>query len=112
MYGLEFKELKTTDDATADALKDGTVQVGNLFTTDPTIVVNDLVALQDPKNVFGAQNVTPLVNKADRTPPCDALNAVSAKLDTPGLVALMKRVAVDKDDPDVAKDWLTQNALL
>ncbi|WP_323189379.1 glycine betaine ABC transporter substrate-binding protein [Kitasatospora sp. NBC_00240] len=41
-----------------------------------------------------------------------ALNAVSAKLDTAGLTALMKRVAIDKEDPSaVAKDWLKSNGL-
>ncbi|GGL34898.1 ABC transporter substrate-binding protein [Planomonospora parontospora] len=114
VYGLEFKEWKKTGAATADAIKDGTVQVGNVFTTDPKIVLNDLVSLKDTKSAFAAENITPLVNKAGvddtvRT----ALDAVSAKLDTAGLVALMKRVAVDKDDAAVvAKDWLMQNGLV
>jgi osmoprotectant transport system substrate-binding protein len=113
-YGLEFKEWKKTGDATADAIKDGTVQVGNVFTTDPKIVLNDLVSLQDNKNAFAADNVAPLVNKAGANDTVKTtLNAVSAKLDTPGLLALMKRVAIDKDDAaTVAKDWLTQNGLL
>ncbi|KJS62715.1 ABC transporter substrate-binding protein [Streptomyces rubellomurinus] len=113
VYGLTFKEWKPTGDTTANALKDGGVQVGNVFTTDPKIVQFKLVPLADPKNVFGAQNVTPLVNKAglDATATA-ALNAVSAKLDTAGLTALMKRVAVDKEDPStVAKDWLKSNGL-
>jgi osmoprotectant transport system substrate-binding protein len=113
-YGLEFKEWKKTGDATADAIKDGTVQVGNVFTTDPKIVLNDLVSLQDNKNAFAADNIAPLVNKAGANDTVKTtLNAVSAKLDTPGLLALMKRVAIDKDDAaTVAKDWLTQNGLL
>ncbi|GAA2747750.1 MULTISPECIES: ABC transporter substrate-binding protein [Kitasatospora] len=112
-YGLTFKEWKPTGDTTANALKDGTIQVGNVFTTDPRIVQLKLVPLADPKNLFSAQNVTPLVNKAgvDATASA-ALNAVSAKLDTAGLTALMKRVAVDKEDPSaVAKDWLKTNGL-
>ncbi|MEU4410880.1 ABC transporter substrate-binding protein [Streptosporangium sp. NPDC023963] len=113
-YGLEFKEWKKTGDATADAIKDGTVQVGNVFTTDPKIIVNDLVSLQDNKSAFAAENIAPLVNKAGVNDTVKTtLDAVSAKLDTAGLVALMKRVAVDKDDAEmVAKDWLTQNGLL
>jgi osmoprotectant transport system substrate-binding protein len=113
-YGLEFKEWTKTGDATADAIKDGTVQVGNVFTTDPKIVLNDLVSLQDNKQAFAADNIAPLVNKAGVNDTVKTtLNAVSAKLDTPGLLALMKRVAVDKDDAKtVAKDWLTQNGLL
>ncbi|GLW53465.1 ABC transporter substrate-binding protein [Kitasatospora phosalacinea] len=108
VYGLTFKEWKPTGDTTANALKDGGIQVGNVFTTDPKTVQLKLVALDDPKNVFSSQNVTPLVNTAglDATGTA-ALNAVSAKLDTAGLTALMKRVAVDKEDPSaVAKSWL------
>ncbi|WP_354643145.1 ABC transporter substrate-binding protein [Kitasatospora camelliae] len=113
VYGLTFKEWKPTGDTTANALKDGTVQVGNVFTTDPRIVQSKLVPLADPKNLFSVQNVTPLVHKAgvDATSTA-ALNAVSAKLDTAGLTALMKRVSVDKEDPAaVAKDWLKANGL-
>ncbi|MFD8702059.1 ABC transporter substrate-binding protein [Kitasatospora sp. NPDC059648] len=113
VYGLTFKEWKPTADTTANALKDGGIQVGNVFTTDPKIVQYKLVPLTDPKNVFGAQNITPLVNKAgvDATATA-ALNAVSAKLDTAGLTGLMKRVSIDKEDPStVAKDWLKANGL-
>ncbi|MBB4918746.1 ABC transporter substrate-binding protein [Streptosporangium saharense] len=112
-YGLEFKEWKKTGDATADAIKDGTIQVGNVFTTDPKVIINGLISLQDTKHAFGADNVAPLVNKAgvDETV-TSTLNAVSAKLDTAGLLTLMKRVSIDKDDAaTVAKDWLTQNGL-
>ncbi|MEO3808459.1 ABC transporter substrate-binding protein [Sphaerisporangium sp. B11E5] len=114
VYGLTFKEWKPTGETTADAIKSDAIQAGNVFTTDPKILINGLVPLQDPKNVFSAQNVTPLVNKAAvndtvRT----TLNAISAKLDTAALTDMMKRVAVDKDDPPaVAKDWLTKNGLL
>lgn len=113
VYGLTFKEWKPTADTTANALKDGGIQVGNVFTTDPKIVQYKLVPLADPKNIFGAQNVTPLVYKSgvDATATA-ALNAVSAKLDTAGLMAMMKRVSVDKEDPSaVAKDWLKSNGL-
>ncbi|MEV4611039.1 ABC transporter substrate-binding protein [Kitasatospora sp. NPDC049258] len=112
-YGLTFKEWKPTADTTANALKDSGIQVGNVFTTDPRIVQFKLVSLADPKNVFSSQNVTPLVNKAgvDATTTA-ALNAVSGKLDTAGLTALMTKVAVDKEDPaKVAKDWLKANNL-
>ncbi|GAA1389184.1 ABC transporter substrate-binding protein [Kitasatospora putterlickiae] len=113
VYGLTFKEWKSTGETTANAVKDGSVQVGNVFSTDPKIAQLKLVPLTDPKNLFAAQNVTPLVNrsKVDATA-TGALNAVSAKLDTAGLLALMKKVAVDKEDPSaVAKEWLKSNGL-
>ncbi|MGW4475788.1 ABC transporter substrate-binding protein [Nonomuraea sp. NPDC004354] len=114
VYGLEFKEWKPTGDTTADAIKDGTVQAGNVFTTDPKIIINDMVSLQDPKNVFSAQNVTPLLNKAAATDTIKTtLNAVSAKLTTENLTQMMQKISVDKDDPaTVAKEWLSSNGLL
>ncbi|MBP2703358.1 glycine/betaine ABC transporter substrate-binding protein [Microbispora sp. RL4-1S] len=114
VYGLEFKEWKSTGDTTADAIKSGTVQVGNVFTTDPKIVLDDLVALQDDKNAFGSDNITPIVYKPGvNDTVVSTLNAISAKLDTATLLSLMKRISVDKDDPPaVAKDWLTQNGLV
>ncbi|MER5349921.1 ABC transporter substrate-binding protein [Kitasatospora sp. NPDC002551] len=113
VYGLTFKEWKSTGETTANAIKDGSIQVGNVFSTDPKISQLKLVPLTDPKNLFASQNVTPLVNKdkVDATA-TGALNAVSAKLDTAGLLALMKKVAVDKEDPSaVAKEWLKSNGL-
>ncbi|GAA4578585.1 ABC transporter substrate-binding protein [Planotetraspora phitsanulokensis] len=114
VYGMEFKEWKPTGDTTADAIKSGTIQVGNVFTTDPKIVLNDLVSLQDTKNAFGSDNVTPLVYKAGVNDTVSStLNAISAKLTTDTLLSLMKQISVDKADPPVvAKDWLTQNGLL
>jgi len=116
VYGLDFKEFRSLDVAgpvTVAALKKGDIQVANLFTTDPSIAVNKFVVLEDPKNLFSAQNVTPLVYKsAVNDEARTALNAVSAKLDTPTLTQLMEKVAVDKQDPDkVAKDWLKSNSL-
>lgn len=113
VYGLEFKEWKPTGDTTADAIKDGTVQAGNVFTTDPKIIINNMVSLQDPKNVFSAQNVTPLVNKAGVDATVKAtLDAISAKLTTESLTQMMQKISVDKDDPAVvAKEWLTTNGL-
>jgi osmoprotectant transport system substrate-binding protein len=88
--------------------------VVNLFTTNPAIQTEQLVPLEDPENVFIAQNVVPLIagSKASEEV-TDALNAVSAELDTEQLVALMKRVDIDKEDPaDVAGDWLSQAGLV
>jgi osmoprotectant transport system substrate-binding protein len=83
VYGIEFKEWKPTGPTTADALKDGSIQAGNVFTTDPKMTANNLVALQDPKNIFPAQNVTPLLYKAGATDTIrTTLNSVSAKLST------------------------------
>jgi osmoprotectant transport system substrate-binding protein len=116
VYGLTFKQFKPLDvggPLTVAALKKDTIQAGNLFTTDSSIPDNHFLVLQDPKNLFAAQNVTPLINESKASDVVKtALNAVSAKLTTATLTALDKQVSADKKDPSVvAKDFLSQNGL-
>lgn len=116
LYGLEFKSFKALDAGgplTINALKNGTVQAADVFSTDPNIPANNWVVLDDPNSLFAAQNIVPLINKAKATETVTAaLNAVSAKLDTPTLAELVKKVVLDKGDPEtVAKEFLTTNGL-
>jgi osmoprotectant transport system substrate-binding protein len=116
VYGLTFKEFKPLDAAgslTVQALKNGQVQAANLFTTDPNIKANDFVVLEDPKSLFGAQNVVPVMSKDKATPEVTAaLDAVSAKLDTDTLATLVTKVVIDKKDASaVAKEWLKAQGL-
>lgn len=116
VYGLQFKSFKALDAGgplTQAALKKNTVQAADVFTTDPTISKEKFVVLQDPKNLFGFENVQPLVYKSGLSQKgVDALNAVSAKLDTASLLDLDTQVQLDNKDPlDVAKAWLKSAGL-
>ncbi|WP_018655416.1 ABC transporter substrate-binding protein [Actinomadura flavalba] len=116
VYGLEFKSFKSLDTAgpiTVSNLTGGQIQAANLFSTDASIKKNNFVALADPKNVFGAQNVTPLINKGRvSTDAQSALNAVSAKLTTTALQDMNTDMADNKTDPAAAaKKWLSANGL-
>ena len=116
VYNLDFKTFRPLDAGgplSVQALKNGQVDAVNLFTTDPSIAANGFVILGDPKNLFAAQNVVPLITKAKVTQTIsDALNAISAKLDTATLGALVKEVVVDKKDASaVAKEFLAKNGL-
>ncbi|MEU3981068.1 ABC transporter substrate-binding protein [Streptomyces sp. NPDC026672] len=111
VYGVEFKSFKALDAGgplTQAALKKNTVQAADIFTTDPTISQEKFVVLQDTENLFGFANVQPLVYKSGLSKEgVDALNAVSAKLDTPALLDLDTQVQSQNKDPlDVAKAWL------
>lgn len=116
VYGLTFKSFKALDAGgplTQAALSGNEVQAADIFTTDPTIVKEKFVVLKDPENLFGFANVTPLVRK-DGLPQegVDALNAVSAKLDTETLRDLDARIQLEKKDPlDVARAWLKSAGL-
>jgi len=116
LYNLDFKSFRALDTGgplTVQALKNGQVDAADLFTTDPSIAANSFVILDDPKHLFAAQNVVPLVTKAKVTDTMSsALNAVSAKLDTATLGELVKEVVVDKKDAAaVAKEFLSKNSL-
>ncbi|MDT0438435.1 MULTISPECIES: ABC transporter substrate-binding protein [Streptomyces] len=117
VYGIEFKTFKALDAGgplTQAALKKNTVQAADIFTTDPAIEKEKFVVLQDSENLFGFANVQPLVYKSGLPQKAvDALNAVSAKLDTKTLLSLDTQVQADNKDPlDVAKTWLKSVGLV
>lgn len=100
---------------TVKALVDDSVQVADIYTTSPALVAEDLVVLQDPKNMISSQNVLPLVADSIYTDQLgEILNAVSAQLTTDDLIALRDRVeGKEKASANVAaKDWLTEKGLI
>lgn len=114
-YGVAFGTFKTLDSGgplTVAGLKNGQVDAADLFTTDPAIEANKFVVLEDPQNLYNAQNVLPLINakKASATV-TGALNAVSAKLTTQILLDLNSKVAAGTDAAAVAKTWLQEQKL-
>lgn len=112
-YGLTFKEFKPLDAGgpiTVEAIKNGQVDVGLLFTSDPAIAVNGFVLLEDDKGLQLADNLVPVLRQEvlDATPEvADLLDALSAELTQEALTDLNKQVTVDQSDPaDVARAWL------
>jgi len=116
VYGVEFgdyRELDAGGPLSMRALLNGQVDAANIFTTDPNIEAEGLVALEDPEALFAAQNVVPLVRTDVLTDDIEStLDEVSAALDTETLVRLNAQVILDKEDPaDVAQEFLTDNDL-
>jgi osmoprotectant transport system substrate-binding protein len=116
VYGVEFGTFRALDAGgplTVQALKNGQVDAADLFSTDPSIQENGFIMLDDPESLFPAENVVPLIatSKVDDTV-TQALDAVSAELDTHTLATLVKQVIVDKKDAeDVATEFLSGNGL-
>lgn len=115
VYGVTFgtfTPLQAGGTITVTALQNGSIDAGDIFSTDPSIAKNHFVALTDPKNMFAAQNVVPLAkaNKLSQ-PMIDACDAVSAKLDTSTLAKLVAAVAQGTDPDTVAKGWLSSAGL-
>ena len=96
---------------TVTALKNGSIDAADIFSTDPSIAANKFVSLTDTKSMFAAQNIVPLVTKSKLTQTItDACNAVSAKLDTATLAELVAKVIGGNAD-SVAKAWLSSVGL-
>jgi osmoprotectant transport system substrate-binding protein len=110
VYGLTFKGFKALDAGgplTDGALAKNNIQIGDVFTTDSTISAKKWVTLLDDKGLFGYQNVIPVAQKGALSPAATAaLNAVSAKLDTPTLLDLDTKVGNGTDPLAAADAWL------
>jgi osmoprotectant transport system substrate-binding protein len=105
--------FSATGDTTVEDLLAGTINIANVYSADPRIQTENLVTLADPKGLFLASNVVPLVNADIADSIADVINAVQAKLTAEGLVALNVESTVDqKSSEDIAKKWLEDNDLL
>jgi osmoprotectant transport system substrate-binding protein len=114
VYGVKFgtfTALSASGTVTVTSLKDGTIDAGDIFSTDPSFAVDNFVALSDPKNMFAAQNITPIVATAKLNPTIEStVNAVSAKLTTSILASLDAQVGTG-DPNTVAQQWLSSVGL-
>ena len=110
VYGLNFKDFVSLDAGgtlTMTALTNGQIQAGDLFSTDPGLHANHLVALEDDKNLFAAENVVPLIKSAKQNDTIKkTLDAVSAKLTTDDLISMNAEAATGTNLSDIAKKWL------
>ena len=109
VYGVtfgHFTKLGTAGTITVSALKNGSIDAADIFSTDSSIAANHFVSLTDPKSMFAAQNIIPVMTKAKVTPTVTATaNAVSAKLDTKTLASLVAKIS-NGNSNTVAENWL------
>jgi osmoprotectant transport system substrate-binding protein len=116
VYGLRFKEFVALDAGgplTAQALNDGTIDVGLLFSSDPTLRAGVLTDLRDDRGLQPAENVTPIISQAalERfgAGVAGVLNAVSALLRTADLRDMNAATAAGRPPATVALEWLRAN---
>jgi osmoprotectant transport system substrate-binding protein len=122
-YGIDTTKLNVTlldacSQAMGDALKAKTIDVAELCSTGPEIIVNGWVRLDDDKKTQPADAIAPVVRndylaKVDKAAFQKILDDVSAKIDTPTMADLYKQVAIDKKDlRNVASAWLKANGFV
>jgi osmoprotectant transport system substrate-binding protein len=117
VYGLVFKDFTPLDAGgplTVDALRSDAVQVGLLFSTDPSIEQHGFVPLVDDKRLQDAENITPLIRSEKLNDEVRGLlDAVSAALTSDEMTELVGQVVIDGQDvATVATGFLTRNGLL
>jgi osmoprotectant transport system substrate-binding protein len=114
VYGLHFKQTLTLDTdgpATRAAFKNGSIQVGLVFSSDADLNALGLVVLQDDMHMIAADNVVPVIRTAvDTDEVKNVLNKVDAGLTTADLVTMNSQVELLHQDADaVATAYLQQH---
>lgn len=116
VYGLTFKEFVSLDAGgplTMTALTSDQVQVGDIFSTDPGLTANKLVALEDDKSLFLAENIVPVITTAKSSDTiAETLNAVSQTLTTADLIEMNGEAATGANLSDIATAWLSTAGLI
>ncbi len=119
-YGLTNAKFVSIDQGlTYQALDQKKVLSIDVFSTDPQLASGKYVVLKDPKLIFGVQNVAPEVRNdllaklgSKKALFVSTLNAVSAKLTQPAILAMNSAVVNNKKTPKaVASAFLKANGL-
>jgi glycine betaine/choline ABC-type transport system substrate-binding protein len=100
-----------------EALDDGTADAVNAFTTDPELLSGKYQVLEDPKLLFGSQNVVMVVgdDELERVGPetfLKVVDSVNRLLTEDVMVDLNAAVTEGQDEVDVAERFLRDNGLM
>lgn len=110
-YGIKTKGFKAVEDSggplTVKALTSGAIELANIYTADPNIATNNLVALGDPDGLFLPDNIAPIVSAKVNANAKEILNSLSAKLTQEDFVKLnAKSINEKKSAKVIAAEWL------
>ena len=117
VYGVEFGSFVPLDvggPLTVEALANGEIDVGLLFSTDGAIEANGFVLLEDDMNLQQADNIAPVVrsevlNEEIR----DILDSISEALTTEKMTSLNAMVTVEGGDPaEAARGFLEEEGII
>lgn len=99
-----------------NAIRDGFVDAGLIYTTDGRVKGFNMKVLEDDKHFFPSYNVTPVVRQdvlASHPGLDTALNQLSAQITDEAITELNKRVDIDHESPEnVARDFLQSKNML
>ena len=98
---------------TVQALKDGDIQLANIYSSDPALADGTLMVLDDPKGLFLASHVVPLASSRVNDDAAAVINRVSAAMDAEDLVEMTRASTLEqKSASQIAREWLLSEGLL
>jgi osmoprotectant transport system substrate-binding protein len=109
IYGAEFGEfVPLAYNVIPESIKSGTIDCGNMFSTQSAILTEGFIALEDDKTIVPNEAILPLMRtEVARPEVIGIVDEVSAGLTTDILKALLVKVEVDKKAPsEVAGEYL------
>ena len=117
VYGVEIAQFKPVEDSggplTVKALVDGDATIVDLYSSTPELAKGELVVLDDPKGLFLASHVVPVVSANVDEKAASAINAVMAALSAEELIAMNdESVNQQRAAADIAADFLARNGLV
>ena len=116
IYGVSVDFTPIEDSGgplTIKALKDGDIQLANIYSSDPALAEGTLTVLEDPDGLFLASHVVPLASSRVGEDAAAVINRVSAAMDAEDLVEMNRASTVEqKSASQIAHDWLISEGLL
>ena len=98
---------------TVKALKDGDIQLANIYSSDPALADGTLTVLTDPKGLFLASHVVPLASARVDDATAAVINRVSAALEPADLVEMNRASTQEqRSASQIAREWLVSKGLL
>ena len=98
---------------TIKALKDGDIQLANIYSSDPALAEGTLTVLEDPDGLFLASHVVPLASSRVGEDAAAVINRVSGALTSADLVEMNRASTKDqKSASQIAREWLASKGLL
>ena len=98
---------------TVKALSDGTIQLANIYSSDPSLASGELTVLADPAGLFLSSHVVPLASSRVSPEAASVLNSVSAALDASDLIEMNRASTQEqKSAAQIAREWLLSEGLV
>ena len=115
-YGVSVNFTPIEDSGgplTIKALKDGDIQLANIYSSDPALAEGTLTVLEDPDGLFLASHVVPLASSRVGEDAAAVINRVSGALTSADLVEMNRASTKDqKSASQIAREWLASEGLL